>query len=54
MDNTKVVEVTTKKEEKLSEIDSTNMLLNCPGHTSKGLEKPCKCGVFLIPLCIVI
>jgi hypothetical protein len=54
MDNTGFVEVTTKKEEKSSEIDSTKMLLNCPGQTTTGLEKPCKCGAFFIPLCIVI
>jgi len=53
MDNTGFVEMTIK-EEKPPEIDSTKALLNCPGQTTKGLEKPCKCGAFLIPLCIVI
>ena len=54
MDKTGFVEVTTKKEEELSKINSTEMLLNCPGQTTKGLENFCKCGAFLIPLCIVI
>jgi hypothetical protein len=53
MNNTGFVEETVK-ESKLSEIDSTKLLVNCPSQTTKGLENSCKCGAFLIPLCIVI
>gem|GEM_PF-5142394 len=53
MDNTGFVEETIK-ETKLSEIDPSNMHVNCASHSTKGAENNCKCGAFLIPLCIVI
>jgi hypothetical protein len=53
MNNNGFVEETIK-EAKLSEIDSTKLLVNCPSQTTMGLENLCKCGTFLIPLCIVI
>jgi hypothetical protein len=53
MKKTECIDVNTK-EEKSPEIDSTKVPLNCPGQTTKGLENSCKCGAFLVPLCIVI
>jgi len=42
------------QETKLPEIDSIKTFEACINQTTKGLEKSCKCGSFLIPLCIVI
>jgi len=53
MDNSGFVKETIK-ETKLSGIDSSKVLVPCISHSTKGLENPCKCGAFLIPLCIVI
>jgi hypothetical protein len=44
----------TIKETNLSEIDLPKVPVNCPSQTTKGFENPCKCGAFLVPLCIVI
>jgi len=52
MDNTVFVEETTK-ETSLSEMDSSNVHTNC-ANQGKGGENLCKCGAFLVPLCIVI
>jgi hypothetical protein len=42
------------QETKIPEIDSIKTFDTCINQTTKGLENSCKCGTFLIPLCIVI
>jgi hypothetical protein len=53
MDTTEIITVNTRETE-FPEIDSAKALLNCPNQTSNGIESSCKCGAFLVPLCIVI
>jgi hypothetical protein len=53
MDNTRFVEEIVK-EIKLSEVDSSKVPVTCSSPSIKGVENFCKCGAFLIPLCVVI
>jgi len=53
MNNTISAEATVK-ETKSTEVDSPKVFLTCANQSTKGVENPCKCGTFLIPLCVVI